>query len=92
MNAYELTLVLPGKNKAKEKTYTEKVEKIVKVAEGKVVKKESWGEIELSYPIKKQTAGFFIHFILELDSKAVKAVDEKLRVDDELLRYLMIKR
>jgi small subunit ribosomal protein S6 len=92
MNTYELTLVLPAKNKAKEKTFTEKVEKLVKVSDGKVVNKETWGEIELSYPINKETAGFFLHFILELEGKVVKTIDEKLRVDEDLLRYLLIRK
>jgi len=91
MNAYELTLVLPGKSKAKEKTFVEKVEKLVKVLDGKVTKKETWGEIELSYPIKKETSGFYLHFNLELDGKSVKGLDDKLRVDDGLIRYLTVK-
>lgn len=92
MQTYELTLVVPAKAKAKEKTLTEKVEKIVKVADGKLIKKETWGEIELSYLIKKQETGFFLHFNLELDKVAVKGLDEKLRVDDEVLRYLLVRK
>jgi small subunit ribosomal protein S6 len=92
MNTYELTLVLPGKAKAKEKTFTEKIEKYVKIVDGKVTKKDIWGEIELSYPIKKEKTGYFMHFNLELNGNTVKGVDEKLRVDDDLLRYLLIRK
>jgi small subunit ribosomal protein S6 len=92
MNKYELTLVLPGKGKVKEKTFTEKIEKIVKVSDGKVLKKETWGELELSYPLKKETTGFFLHFNLELEGSAVKALDEKMRLDDDLIRYLLVRK
>jgi len=89
MQKYELTLVLP--KKAKEKTFVEKVEKLVKLIDGKVLKTESWGEVELSFPMKKELTGFFVHLNLELEGKAVKGLDEKLRIDDTLLRYLLVK-
>ncbi len=91
MSNYELTLVLPGKGKAKEKAYIEKVETIVKASDGKITKTDSWGELDLSYPIKKELSGFFVHFNLELNGSAVKGLDEKLRVDDGLLRYLLVR-
>ena len=88
---YELTLVLPGKAKAKEKTVKEKVEKFVESLKGKVEKFESWGEIELAYRIKKEESGIFLHFNLELEQDAVKKLDDKLRVDGEVIRYLLVK-
>ena len=92
MNQYELTLVLPGKSKAKEKTFNEKIEKLIKSLDGKVQKTESWGEIELSYKIKKERSGFFLYFDLELDSPSVKKLDDKLRMEGEVIRYLLVKK
>jgi small subunit ribosomal protein S6 len=91
MENYELTVVLPGKSKTKEKSATEKVEKLVKVFEGKVTKKEVWGEIDLSYKIRKESSGFFLFFNLELSAKGAKNLFEKLRLEDDFLRYLLIK-
>jgi len=90
MENYELTLVLPGKSKSKEKTITEKIEKIVKTLEGKVAKMENWGEIELSYEIKKEKYGIFLYFDLELARNTVKALNEKLRMEGEVIRYLLV--
>lgn len=92
MNQYELTLVLPGKSKAKEKTATEKIEKLVKTFEGKIEKSETWGEIELAYRIKKEKSGYFLHFNLNLNPKFTKTLNEKLRVDGEFIRYLLIRK
>jgi small subunit ribosomal protein S6 len=92
MNIYELTLVLPGKSKAKEKTFNEKIEKLIKSLDGKVAKAESWGEIELSYKIKKERSGFFLYFDLELDSPNVKKLDDKLRMEGEVIRYLLVRK
>jgi small subunit ribosomal protein S6 len=91
MNTYELTLVLPEKGKTKEKAFSERIEKLVGVLNGKVVKKETWGEIELAYPIKKQTVGFFMHFVIELDKSGPKELTNKLRVEDDLIRYLLVR-
>jgi small subunit ribosomal protein S6 len=91
MDKYELTLVLSGKSKAKEKTVKEKVEKLIKSVQGKVEKTDTWGEIELAYKIKGETSGFFVYFDLELDRSAVKALNEKLRMQEEFIRYLLVK-
>lgn len=90
MKQYELTLVLPGKSKAKEKTISEKIEKLVKSLEGKIVKAENWGEIELSYDVKKEKSGYFLYFDIELDGVNVKALNEKLRREGEVIRYLLV--
>jgi len=91
MDKYELTLVLPGKSKAKEKSTKEKVEKLVKSVDGKVAKSDSWGEIELAYKIKNESSGFFVYFDLELSKDAVKALNDKLRMQNEFIRYLLVK-
>ncbi len=90
MENYELTLVLPGKAKSKEKTVKERIEKVIKTLEGKVAKAESWGEIELSYDIKKEKTGIFMYFELELLKSSVKAINEKLRMDGDVIRYLLV--
>lgn len=92
VNKYELTLVLDGKAGASaKKKYAEAVEAIVKIYKGKVVKASDWGVKELAYKIGKSTSGFYLFFDLELDGKGVKALNDKLRVDGEILRYLIIK-
>ncbi len=92
MENYELTLVMPGKAKAKEKTVKERIEKVLKTLEGKIAKAESWGEIELSYDIKKEKSGIFLYFELELGKSSVKALNEKLRMDGDVIRYLLVKK
>jgi small subunit ribosomal protein S6 len=92
VNKYELTLVLDGKAGASaKKKYTELVEGVVKIFKGKVVKASDWGVKDLTYKIKKSTSGFYLFFDLELEGSGVKALNDKLRVDGEILRYLIIK-
>ncbi|OGM11525.1 30S ribosomal protein S6 [Candidatus Woesebacteria bacterium RBG_16_34_12] len=93
MSNYELTVVLPGKSTtAKKKSIQEKIEKLVNLDKGKVVKFEDWGEIELAYQIKKSDTGIFLHFLIELDSDKIKDISLKLKLEEEIIRSLLVKK
>jgi small subunit ribosomal protein S6 len=92
MNTYELTLVLDGKSGvAKKNKVTETLKKLLDVFKGKVVDSKDWGTKELAYKIGKSTTGLYLFFELELDPKGVKSVNDKLRVDADILRFLLIR-
>jgi len=93
MNIYELTVVLQGGvTPAKKKSVSEKIEKLVKDGKGKVAKIDEWGKIDLAYKIKKEPAGFFIHYNLEAEGSVAKSIKDKLRLDNDILRYLIVKK
>lgn len=92
MSRYELTIVLPGKaTSSQKKSVQERLEKLVKLLKGSVAAVEDWGEIELSYKIEKNTTGVFLFFVLELPKESVKDLREKLRLEDGILRYLLVR-
>ncbi len=91
MRKYELTIVLPGSvTPAKKKAAKEKIEKLIKVLKGKVAKLDDWGERKLAYEIKKNTSGTFLHFQIELEAGSAPEIDKKLRLDEEMIRYLLV--
>lgn len=93
MNSYYLTLVV--KSDLEEKEYKELLDSIIKKItgdEGKIKKEDLWGVRDLAYAIKKQTKGFFAHFELETDPKQAKNLDKTLKVEENILRYLLIRR
>ncbi len=93
MNSYELTVVLPGKvTTAKKKAVREKTEKMVKTLKGKVGKVEDWGEIELAYEINESSSGIYLHFPLELEAAVAKNINEKLKLEGDIIRYLLIRK
>lgn len=93
MRIYELTCVLPGGvSAAKKKSLKETIEKIVKAVKGEIKENKDWGEIELAYPIKKEDTGVFLHFVLELDSAAAEKILKKLRIEGDIIRYLLVRR
>ena len=92
MQNYELTIVLRGNaSSTKKKTVTEKVEIIIKTLEGKIGKVEEWGKIDLAYIIKGETSGIFMYFILELDAKGARVLPEKIKMEDDIIRYLFVR-
>lgn len=92
MNKYELTIVLDGKaGAAKKKKVVETLESLIAIFKGKILSSKDWGVKELNYKIKKSASGLYLFFELELDSKLVKGFNDKLRVDPDILRYLLIR-
>lgn len=93
MNKYELSLVLDGKaGAAKKKKVTENLEKIFKIFKGAIKESKEWGVKELAYKIGKSETGLYLFFELELDPKSVKQLNEKLRVDPDIIRFLIVKK
>jgi len=92
MGNYELTVVLSGNTTvAKKKNTQEAIAKIVKIIGGKVGKVENWGKKELAYKIAKNDSGIFLHFPLELEAEAAKNLDTKLNLEEDIIRYLLIR-
>ena len=92
-NKYELTVVLYGKaGSAKKKKITETLESLMKVFKGKIAVSTDWGVKDLAYKIQKLSSGLYLYFELELDGVSTKALNEKLRVDGDVLRYLLIRK
>mgnify|MGYP006129842849 CR=1 FL=1 len=92
MNLYEHTIIARQDTSPSElKLLTEKYSKIIEKNEGKVVKTENWGLLNLSYLIKKNKKGSYIHFKIEGKGKVVEELEKNEAIDKKLLRYLTVK-
>tara|TARA_B100000029_G_C17331015_1_gene871654 strand:- start:535 stop:885 length:351 start_codon:yes stop_codon:yes gene_type:complete len=92
MNLYEHTLVARQDITASQlKQIEEKYTKIVEKFNGDVVKKENWGLLNLSYIIKKNKKGNYIHFKIKGDGKTISELEKNEKIDKNLLRYLTVK-
>ena len=92
MNLYEHTIVArqdtsPGQLKQIQEKYT----KIVEKNNGDVVKTENWGLLYLSYLIKKNKKGNYIHFKIKADGNVVSELEKNAKIDKNLLRFLTVK-
>ena len=92
MNLYEHTIIARQDTSPSEiKQLTEKYSKIVEKNDGKIVKTENWGLINLSHIIKKNKKGSYIHFKIEGNGQMIDELEKNESIDKKLLRYLTIK-
>ena len=92
MNLYEHTIIARQDTSPSEiKLLTEKYSKIIEKNDGEVVKTENWGLLNLSYLIKKNKKGSYIHFKIKGSGKVIDELEKNEAIDKKLLRYLTIK-
>ena len=92
MNLYEHTIIArQDASSTQIKQLEEKYTKIVEKNEGNIIKLENWGLMNLSYLIKKNKKGNYIHFKIKSDGKTIKELEKNEKIDKNLLRYLTIK-
>ena len=92
MNLYEHTIIARQDASPSEiKQLTEKYSKIVEKNAGEVVKTENWGLLNLSYLIKKNKKGSYIHFKIKGKGNVIDELEKNEAIDKKLLRYLTVR-
>ena len=92
MNKYELTVVISGKaTPARQKAAVEKVKKLVDLFKGKVEKVDEWGKVDLMYRIEGNESGIFFLFNIELNPEDTKKVSDKLKTEEDIIRFLVVR-
>ena len=92
MSIYELALVLregAGKNEAELKKIAAE---IVSKVKGRITSTNSLGLKQLSYPVKKADKGQVLFLEIELAETEVKSLEQSLKINEQVLRYLIIKK
>ncbi len=92
MNYYEHTLIARQDTSPSQiKTIQEKYSKIIENNDGSILKFESWGLLHLSYLIKKNKKGNYLHFKFQGSGKTIKELEKNEKIDKNLIRYLTVK-
>ena len=92
MNLYEHTIIARQDTSPSElKQLTEKYSKIIEKNEGEIVKTENWGLLNLSYLIKKNRKGSYIHFKIKGNGNVIEQLEKNEAIDKKLIRYLTVK-
>ena len=92
MNLYEHTIIArPDTSTNQIKQIQDKYSKIVEKFEGNIVKTENWGLLNMSYLIKKNKKGNYIHFKIEGNGQLIQELEKNEKIDKNLLRYLTVK-
>ena len=91
MRDYELVLIFkPDIGKEKIEKNLESIEKLIASLKGKVKETTNWGKRELAYPIKKSHQGSYFLLVLNLPSSAPTEIEKKLKLNSDLIRYLIV--
>tara|TARA_X000001036_G_C20498733_1_gene732968 strand:+ start:111 stop:464 length:354 start_codon:yes stop_codon:yes gene_type:complete len=92
MNLYEHTIVArQDVSPSQIKQLIDKYSKIVEKNDGNIVQTENWGLLNLSYIIKKNKKGNYIHFKIKGSGKIINELEKNESLDKNLLRYLTVK-
>ena len=92
MNLYEHTIIARQDiSPSQIKNLKEKYSKLIQENKGNLVQTQEWGLINLSYLIKKNKKGNYIHFKIEGNGGLIKELEKNERIDKNLLRYVTIR-
>lgn len=89
---YELTLIIkPDIDDAGADAVMERVSGFITSEGGRILKSTSWGMRRLMYPIRKFRDGRYVFNLLELDAKSVARVENRLKLTEDIIRYLFVR-
>ena len=92
MNLYEHTIIASQDTSPSQlKQIQEKYANLVEKFDGSVVKTENWGLLHLSYLIKNNRKGNYIHFKIKGSGKTILELEKSEKIDNNLLRYLTVR-
>ena len=92
MNLYEHTIIARQDiSPSQIKSLKEKYSKLIEENKGSLVQSQDWGLLNLSYLIKKNKKGNYIHFKIKGNGELIKELEKNERIDKNLLRYVTIR-
>ena len=93
MNKYELAFVVSAKIEDDARTAAvEKAKEYIKRAGGNVTEVEECGKKKLAYEIQHMTEGFYQFIQFEADGTAPAAIEQDVRIMDNVLRFLCVRK
>lgn len=92
MNKYEIMFIVKATMEAADvKKTAESFKSLMNDLKGKVTDYKELGEKTLAYPIKKELNGYYFVMQVEADKKTIHEFDRKIRLDENVLRHLIIR-
>lgn len=96
MNKYELlTIFSASLNDEQKDAIVDKYSKLLEKNGGKIEstnKANPWGLRKLAYPINYKNEGYYVLFNVECSAEVVKNVVDLMRIDENVLRQMCIRK
>ena len=92
MNKYEIMFIVrPDMEEAEIKKTAENMKKVLTEKQAKILEEKSMGQKELAYEIKKFNTGYYYLFIVEASKESEEEFNRVARINENLLRHLIVK-
>ena len=93
MNQYELALVVNAKIEDEARLATlEAVKELIARFGGTVTNVNDWGKKRLAYEIQKMKEGYYYFIQFDADSTVPNEIEQRVRIMENVIRYLCIRR
>jgi len=91
MKTYELTYIISSQLNSEESDNLKKnLESSIQSKEGVILKSEKTLAQTLSYPIKKQSSGYFVILTFQISEDKIKEIKDNLEKENKVLRHFII--
>ena len=92
MRKYELIFIVrTDMEEAEIKNTAEAMKKVLTDNKAKLLEEKVMGQREIAYEIKKMKTGYYFLYIVESDSQAINEFDRVSRLNENILRHLIVK-
>ena len=92
MNKYQLAVVVSAKIEDEERAaVVDKCKALIERFGGTITNVDDWGKKRLAYEIQKMKEGFYYFIQFEAESSAPAEIESRIRIMDNVLRYLVVK-
>ena len=88
MKIYELTHIVS--DSVAEQDVPKETEKVKKIIGDKILEEKFWGRRKLAYPIKKNDYGYYITLVFNPEAKELREIDSKIKMEEGIIRHLII--
>src|SRR5947199_7839398 len=89
---YEVVFIVdPDTSEEETKRLTENLEGIITDQGGTIVKSEVMGRRQLAYQIGRKNEGIYVLFEIEGTGREIAELERRMRVSDQVLRYLTVR-
>ncbi len=89
---YELLYIIPSSfADAEVEGVQKKIAGMITEAGGEITRDESLGKLKLAYPINHVRHGTYILVYFAVETAAIKELDNKLKLNEEILRHTIVK-
>lgn len=92
MKNYEMVLIFDASlEEVKINEELAKITALIEKSKGTITKTDVWGVKRLAYPIKHQENGFYVILYFCSDTSVLPEIDRLNKINDKILRHLIVK-